>query len=84
VGELTHGHFASYDDTVSRDANEARIVASVVEFLEAVFADRVEFFTSGRMGGWRKLGSSSLPGDPAEHVLVWSGPTPRSQSGQPK
>jgi hypothetical protein len=77
IGKLTHGHFISYDDTVSRDANEAMIVARVVEFLESVFADRIEFFVSGRTGGgWRERGILGPVGNPNERVFVWSGPLP--------
>lgn len=76
VGALTHGHFTSYDDGVSPDANEARIVASVVEFLESVFADRVEFFAAERMGGWRERGSPGLLGARNERLFIWSGPLP--------
>src|SRR4051812_41213045 len=41
VDDLTHGHFAEYDSGLSESERAVRIVDAVVDFLEALFADRV-------------------------------------------
>ncbi len=41
VDDLTHGHFAEYDDTILEAERDRRIVEAVVEFLDDLFADRV-------------------------------------------
>lgn len=75
VDDLTHGHFAEYDNTLLEDERERRIVESVVEFLDALFTDRVVVWGQhNRGGGWYRTdlgGSGGRHGVPA---FVWSAP----------
>jgi hypothetical protein len=74
VGELTHGHFACYDDTLPPDKREDRVIEEVTTFLEEIFADRVEFWNDGQVGGWGPLGNAVAAGRPRARRFVWSGP----------
>ena len=82
VDELTHGHFAEYDDDLPQAERERRIVDAIVEFLDDLFADRVVVWGQYNVGGgWYHTDSSGW-GCPAEvPEFVWSGPwTPRHAS----
>ncbi|TAG78340.1 MAG: hypothetical protein EAZ21_12950 [Betaproteobacteria bacterium] len=77
AGHLTHVHFASYDNELSPAEKYTTIVDEILEFLDAVFNDRVVFWSKHRSGGgcyvvdadhdWSK---SELEGN----EFVWSGP----------
>ena len=41
VDDVTHGHFAESDESLSVADREARIVAAAADFLDDLFADRV-------------------------------------------
>jgi len=75
VDDVTHGHFAEYEDALSVADREARVVNAVVDFLHKLFADRVAVW--GRpdaAGGWYRidLRDTDAPGGAPESV--WSGP----------
>ncbi len=73
AGNFTHGHFANYD-AISDEQKAKLISEDVVDFLDAVFADKVAFWGSHKCGGgWRRLdiGPQKQP-EAAEYV--WSGP----------
>jgi hypothetical protein len=73
AGNFTHGHFANYDD-ITEDQKAKLISEGVVEFLEAVFSDRVAFWGSHQGGGgWRRLDLAPHQ-VPASGEYVWSGP----------
>ena len=75
IDDLTHGHFAEYDDGLPEAERERRIVDSVVEFLDDLFADRVAVWGQQNVGGgWYRvdLSESGVPAGIAE--FVWSGP----------
>ena len=75
VDDLTHGHFAEYDNTLAETERERLIVESVVEFLDALFTDRVAVWGQHNVGGgWYRtdLGASEVQSDVPE--FVWSGP----------
>jgi len=56
VDDLTHGHFAEYDDALPDPERSRRIVDNVVEFLDALFADRVAVWGQGDAGGgWYRI-----------------------------
>ena len=57
VGCITHGHFACYDAAMDADAKCRFVVEGVVEFLEALFEDRVLLWshTDGGSGGFEIL-----------------------------
>lgn len=75
-GRFTHGHFDCHEDGLSADARDGIIVARVLDCLDDVFADRLEFYGShAGFGGSRPRGtqgrlSKFLIGDQA---FVWSG-----------
>jgi hypothetical protein len=54
VDDLTHGHFSDYTAGIT-EAEQQLIVEEVVEFPEALFADRVVVWRRGSMGGWYSL-----------------------------
>lgn len=74
AGVFTHGHFSNYDAIT--DEQKAQLISEdVVNFLTAVFADRVVFWGSRKGGGgWRRLDIGSEE-SPRESEYVWSGPT---------
>ena len=74
--ELTHGHFAEYDESLSEEERQAAIVESVCVFLDDLFSGRVVVWTlgSGRAGGWYYPAhheASDLP--EAATAYFWSG-----------
>jgi hypothetical protein len=56
VGELTHGHFTPKDYQLPSQEKEEDLIERVLEFLDQVFDDRIEFWTEGKAGGWRARG----------------------------
>lgn len=58
IDDLTHGHFAEYAEGLSATERAKRVADSVVEFLDALFGDRVVVWR----GGWYRpdFGSGSL------------------------
>lgn len=78
VGNFTHTHFPNYDEELSDSERAANIAEDVMEFLEDVFADRIEFYGSqSAMGGWR-FRKDKPRGFLARALFggryVWSGP----------
>jgi hypothetical protein len=73
AGSFTHGHFANYD--AISDEQKARLISEdVIDFLDAVFADKVAFWGSHKGGGgWRRLDTGSQE-KPRASEYVWSGP----------
>jgi hypothetical protein len=57
IGRVTHGHFGCYEESLSEDEKQKKIVADVTEFLAALFEDRVVLLRifRGWSGGWRLL-----------------------------
>jgi hypothetical protein len=83
-GNFTHGHLSNYDEGISTDERDKRIVASLVTFLSDVFADRVEFWGSHRGGGGCRLRGSQ--GRVSRLVIggatfTWSGPIKNGRTG---
>jgi hypothetical protein len=79
IGTFTHCHFGSYDARLSPAAREERIAEDVMAFLEELFADRIEFFGTGRAGGHRVRSNKGQRGIVSRFLLgrtsyVWSGP----------
>jgi hypothetical protein len=78
VGQLTHGHFLPRNyqgpsvKLSERDENE--VIERVMEFLDGVFADQIEFWTADRAGGWLPRGKEPLVLRPNMRRFVWSGP----------
>ena len=73
AGNFTHGHFSNYD-AISEQEKAKDISESIIDFLEAVFADRVAFWGSHKAGGgWRRLDIGAQE-KPNGCEYVWSGP----------
>ena len=78
IGEITHGHFNPYDDSLTSEQIAKRVTEDVIEFLQALFNDRVLLWKSrdGGSGGWRILAhntdGSLMEGD--DLTYLWSGP----------
>jgi hypothetical protein len=77
--KVTHGHFGSYDSSLSAEKKELEIVQNVINFLQALFADKVLLFCtpsgSKGFGGWQKIDPSQEPlafKSKCEY-FVWSG-----------
>ena len=78
LGEITHGHFADYTPNISAEEAERTISETLVQFLEALFDDRVLLWKQpSGSGGWRMLPGSDLPhvrSDAGTQYYLWSGP----------
>lgn len=78
IEKISHGHFELYEAKVSPE-EEARIVSEdVIDFLKALFADRVLLHVrpDGRGGGWERLDLNDGPPqlDPSYRYYLWSRP----------
>jgi hypothetical protein len=75
IDDLTHGHFAAYDPGLSDSDRDQQIVAEVVEFLEALFADRVAVWGQANVGGgWYRTDRGGVERQSDGPEFVWSGP----------
>jgi hypothetical protein len=74
VGELTHGHFTPINYQTPSQEKEEELIERVTEFLDEVFADRIEFWTADGAGGWHAPGGEPLGQWPNRRKFVWSGP----------
>ena len=78
IGDITHGHFACYDETKDADAKRRFVVEGVVEFLGALFEDRVLLWShvDGGSGGFEVLEvrPDRIPPDQDVRWFLWSGP----------
>src|SRR5438094_4933911 len=76
VGDITHGHFNPYDDTLTEQQTAERVTSDVVAFLTDLFADRVLLWKSpdGGSGGWRILGHDNRYSimDADDLTYLWS------------
>ena len=76
--EITHGHFNPYDEVEDDAEREQWIVDEMIEFLDALFDDRVLLYRSPdrRMGGWTifddNIDKSVM--EQGREYFVWSGP----------
>ena len=77
--QVTHGHFNPYKRMPDRDRN-SWVTEAVIEFLDALFDDRVLFYRmpGRRGGGWQihheKIDRSQpVPGTEHYECFVWSG-----------
>jgi len=81
IENITHGHFKPYDENLKEEERDKIIVEDVLEFLKALFADRVLLHTSADhgVGGWTRLDSSEGPAQlsPSLRYFLWSKPYSR-------
>jgi hypothetical protein len=76
VGQLTHGHFSPRDYQEPLETRDEEVVNRVIEFLDTVFKDQVEFWSAGKgkMGRWDLRREEPLVRRPGMRRYVWSGP----------
>lgn len=81
ITEVSHGHFNPYDASLSGEQRDREIAKDVIDFLRALFADKVLLFRTPdqRIGGWTRLDLSPKPPtfDPGREYFLWSGPYDR-------
>ena len=80
IGDITHGHFGSYEEGLSEQEHFEIIAESVVEFLAGLFSDEYYLFSSERSGGWTRFDmvKTSDMTSPNVRWYKWSGPIPTS------
>ena len=79
VGKFTHSHFPPFIQEAPAQGQSAKIAKSVVEFLEALFADQIVLYGSHRGGGgyiYRETMTQDqgTEDEGGEEYFVWSGP----------
>ena len=84
-GRFTHVHISNYDEGITPEEHNTRVVASLVTLLHEIFADRVEFWGSHRSGGGFRTRGSQGPVSKAlgvtEAEFTWSGPIKNGRTG---
>ena len=74
--KISHGHFGCYDEDATLEAKERSIALDVVDFLTALFADRVVLFrvVGGLASGWYRLKEGQKLPAPSifKRQYVWS------------
>jgi hypothetical protein len=71
--ETIRGHQRTYQK------DEEEIIERVIEFLDQVFNEQIEFWTAGNAGGWHARGKEPLGQWPNRRTFVWSGPITRPE-----
>ncbi len=81
AGNFTHGHFSCYEN-ISDEEKENQIVESAIDFLEAMFNDKVIFWgTHKGMGGWHRIDfDANFKEESGKEQYFWSGPVRKSNS----
>jgi hypothetical protein len=74
VGELTHGHFTPRNYRTPSQEKEEDLIERVLEFLDDIFANQIEFWTADGAGGWHARGGKPLGQWADRRRFVWSGP----------
>jgi len=79
IGKISHGHFTIYEKGLSPEVIHQRLADNLLDFLEALFADKVLLWVSddGEAGGWQRIDLSPdiSPPEPGGRFYLWSGPT---------
>jgi hypothetical protein len=79
IGKISHGHFSVYENGLSPEVIHQRIADNLLDFLEALFADKVLMWISDDevSGGWQRIDLSPdiSPPEPGGRFYFWSGPT---------
>jgi hypothetical protein len=82
IGQLTHGHFTSQDNAPQSQEKEEDLIERVMEFLDKVFNDQIEFWSAGKAGGWHARGEKPIGTWPKRRRFVWSGPLSPQHEGR--
>lgn len=59
IGQITHRHFYNYDDEKNENEKALAIAQDIVNFLNELFSDKIEFYGYGTGGGSRERSSKS-------------------------
>ena len=83
IGEITHGHFGSYDSGLTDAEHHARIADDLVDFITELFADECLLYKSRWSGGWgrRDLFNQSDFHTKNTKWFTWSGPVKNESNG---
>src|SRR5262245_12838175 len=67
IEKVTHGHFNAYHEPSDAEQRDRSITQDVLDFLKALFNDRVLLHTSpnNRSGGWTRLKDGPVEFSPA-------------------
>jgi hypothetical protein len=78
VENVTHNHFNPYDDTLTEAKRDELVTEEVMDFLKALFSDRVLLHSSPDNGtcGWTRLDLEDEPVEfsPSFRYFLWSRP----------
>ncbi len=78
VENVTHGHFNPHDEKISEAQRDEMVTEDVIDFLKALFSDRVLLFSGprNRKGGWTRLDLKDGPVElsPSFRYFLWSRP----------
>ena len=78
IEKVTHGHFNPYDQKLSETQRDEMVTEDVVDFLKALFSDRVLLHSSAdnRTGGWTRLDLKDGPVELSSSLryFLWSRP----------
>lgn len=80
IGDITHGHFGSYESGLSSEEHEEVIAESVVSFLVDLFTDKYFLHKSKWSGGWTRFDmiAETDMQSPKVQWFRWSGPIHRT------
>lgn len=75
IGDISHGHFSSFDSDLTQSEMELEVAEQVVDFLKMMFADKYLLYKSDGSGGWQHLDYIEKPFEFQENTeyFVWSG-----------
>jgi hypothetical protein len=87
IGDITDSHFYPCGVDLPRDQIDRWVVDAVIQFLEALFSDKILLWKSPRAGGWTRpdfqspVAEDSWVRDLRKDALyyVWSGPRERAR-----
>jgi len=76
IGDITHGHFGSFESGLTDEEHEQRIADDLVDFLVEFFADEYLLYKSRWTGGWgrRDMFKESDFQSRTTKWYSWSGP----------
>lgn len=76
VGHITHGHFGSYEPSLTVEQHEEVIAESLIQFLVGLFDDKYFLFSSEGGGGWARYDMIKEEDmkSPRTRWFKWSGP----------
>ena len=67
IGRIMHSHITCHNDQLSLAARQQNIVSDAIDFIDSIFNEKTEFYTTSSGGGIGPRGCGE--GD----IFVWSG-----------